>query len=103
MFDSWQNLQRYALVEADLNKDGTAEYVFIEYMDSWGSAKLWRKTNGKWKEDSNMLDTGNWSGDEIKKQIETGQISIVNPKWKEIRIGDLTLRVRRMANDDANE
>jgi len=102
LFDSWQNLQRHVLIEADLNDDGTAEYVFVEYMDSWGSAKLWRKTDGKWVENSNMLVTGNWSSD-VRKRVETGQITIVRPEWKQIRIGDLTLRVSRTANKDAGE
>jgi hypothetical protein len=90
------------LIEADLNDDGTTEYVFVEYMDSWGSAKLWRKTDGKWEENSNMLVTGNWSSD-VKKRVETGQITIARPEWKQIRIGDLTLRVSRTANEDAGE
>lgn len=81
----------YYFIAQDLNDDSESEYIVIEESNYSTSANLWFLKGEQWK--SKYMATSNPNENQfIKDYILNNKIEVIEPKWKILRIGDLTFR-----------
>jgi len=81
----------YYFISQDLNDDSELEHIVVKESNSSTSANLWFLNGGKWK--SKYMQTNNPNKNKfIKDYLLNNQIEVVQPKWKNLKIGDLTIR-----------
>lgn len=77
------------LIQVDLDEDGIDEYVLTSVQnDSFFQAQLFYRHNDAWKTSHMNLASG-----ANAKDVLDGEISLVPPRFKNLRIGDTTLNV----------
>ncbi|MEE9491786.1 MAG: DUF4153 domain-containing protein [Gammaproteobacteria bacterium] len=79
------------LLALDLNDDGGHEFIILDQMN-WPRAQLWRRIDETWQS-SEMNVSGDWMNLDLVAIIESGDITVTMPEWKQIRLGDLLISV----------
>jgi len=81
----------YYFVAQDLNDDNELDYIVIEENNHSTSADLWFLKDEKWK--SKYMQTSNPNDNRlIKDYFLNNKVEVIQPKWKNLKIGDLTFR-----------
>lgn len=81
----------YYFIAQDLNDDSELDYIVIEENNYSTSANLWFLKDKKWQ--SKYMQTSNPNESKfIKDQLLNNKIEVVQPKWKNLKVGDLTFR-----------
>jgi len=81
----------YYFVAQDLNDDSELDYIVIEENNHSTSADLWFLKDEKWK--SKYMQTSNPNDNRlIKDYFLNNKVEVIQPKWKNLKIGDLTFR-----------
>jgi len=90
------NAQDTMLFRIDLDGDGAFEYLRIS-THQWGLgyAQFYYQTDGGWK--AGGLQYSEQDRDVLQDQLIEGQIELVEPRFKHVRIGDITFKP--IAND----
>lgn len=92
--NEWFNYRSnyYYFIAQDLNEDSNVEYVVIKEGNYSTSAYLWKKKTEQWK--STYMQTNNPKNNKlIKDLLLNNKVEIVQPKYNNLKIGDLTFRV----------
>ena len=81
------------MIRADLNDDGQAEYVLVSVYDyGIGQAPFFYRTEAGWQT-GQLQHIGIQQGrGKTQELIETGEITLVDPRFKDIDIGGVVLR-----------
>lgn len=90
----WKNYRsnNYYFIAIDLNDDLQLEKIVITENNNQTSGAYWFKDEGKWTK--HFIDISNPNHNRyIKELIESSQISTSQPKWKHLKIGDLTISI----------
>lgn len=81
----------YYFIAQDLNDDSELDYIVIEENNYSTSANFWFLKDKKWQ--SKYMQTSNPNESKfIKDQLLNNKIEVVQPKWKNLKVGDLTFR-----------
>jgi hypothetical protein len=81
----------YYFIAKDLNEDGELDYIVIEENNHSTSADLWFLKDEQWK--SKYMQTSNPNDNRlIKDYLLNNEVEAVKPKWKNLKVGDLTFR-----------
>ena len=81
----------YYFIAKDLNGDSELDYIVIEENNNSTSADLWFLKDEKWK--SKYMQTSNPNKNKfVKDYLLHDKIEVIRPKWKNLKIGDLTCR-----------
>ena len=81
------------MIQIDLDADGQNEYLLF-LLRNYGIAysQFYYLTDEGWR-DGNLTHAGWRSGsDELREMIKNGDISIVDPRFKDLKIGDVLLQ-----------
>jgi len=81
------------LVRADLNDDGQYEYLLLSIHDyGVGFSQFYYLTDAGWQ--TGQLQNTAWqqNRDGVKELLESGEIEVVEPRFKNIEIGGIVLR-----------
>jgi hypothetical protein len=81
------------MIQVDLDADGQNEYLLF-LLRNYGIAysQFYYLTDEGWR-DGNLSHAGsNSSGDEVREMLKNGDISIVDPRFKDLKIGDVLLQ-----------
>jgi hypothetical protein len=74
-----------------LNGDSELDYIVIEENNNSTSADLWFLKDEQWK--SKYMQTSNPNENRfIKDYLLHDKVEVIRPKWKNLKIGDLTFR-----------
>ena len=81
------------MIRADLDDDGQDEYVLVSLYDyGVGQTQFYYLTDSGWQS-GHLQHIGNQQGrDTTQELIETGEITVVDPRFKDIDIGGIVLR-----------
>lgn len=83
----------YYFIAQDLNDDNKLDYIVIEESNYSTSAELWFLETEKWT--SEYMQTSNPNDNKLLKDyLLNNKISVEKPKWKNLKVGDLTFRKR---------
>jgi len=81
----------YYFIARDLDDDGSFDFVVIEENNYSTSANLWLLKDNKWI--FNHMETNNPHENKVlKKYLQNNQIEVVQPKYKNLKVGELTFR-----------
>jgi len=81
----------YYFIAKDLNDDNELEFIVINENNNSTSADLWFVQDEQWK--SKYMQTSNPNDNRlIKDYLLNNEVEVVNPEWKNLKIGDLTFR-----------
>jgi hypothetical protein len=81
----------YYFIAKDLNEDGELDYIVIEENNHSTSADLWFLKDEQWK--SKYMQTSNPNDNRlIKDYLLNNEVEAVKPKWKNLKVGELTFR-----------
>lgn len=81
----------YYFIAQDLNDDDKLDYIVIEESNYSTSADFWFLEAEKWK--SKYMQTSNPNDNKLLKDyLLNNKISVERPKWKNLKVGDLTFR-----------
>lgn len=81
----------YYFIAKDLNGDSELDYIVIEENNNSTSADLWFLKDEQWK--SKYMQTSNPNENKyIKDYLLNNKVEVVQPKWKNLKVGDLTFR-----------
>jgi Domain of unknown function (DUF4153) len=80
------------MIQVDLDADGQNEYLLF-LLRNYGIAysQFYYLTDDGWR-DGNLTQAGANSGDEVREMLKNGDISIVDPRFKDLKIGDVLLQ-----------
>jgi hypothetical protein len=79
----------YYFIAQDLNEDGVPDYVFIEENNYSTFAKHWFLKGEEWQ--FSYMETNNPNDNKlIKDYLLNNQIEVIQPKWNNLKVGDLT-------------
>ena len=81
------------MIRADLDEDGQDEYLLLSLYDyGLGLTQFYYLTDGGWQ--SGQLQSTTWqrNRDAIREQIESGEMTTVEPRFKDLDIGGIVLR-----------
>ena len=80
------------MIQVDLDADGKNEYLLFLLRD-YGIAysQFYYLTDEGWR-DGNLTHAGSNYGDEVREMLKNGDISIVDPRFKDLKIGDVLLQ-----------
>lgn len=89
----------FYFIATDMNKDGKLEYLVIKESNNYRTGRLWQLLPASNTSDmhwlSTSLDMSNYiSGDFLQKELEAGNIKVVEPKWQELHIGNAKILIR---------
>lgn len=93
----YRDSKQLYLVAMDLNRDETLEYIFVQKFDYRSQLTLYYLENNEWQQSSLRQMDGY---DDVKYNAEfydairTGAVQVVQPKWPEIKIGELQFQVQ---------
>ncbi len=90
----WNSVKsnNYYLLTIDLNQDEINEFIVITEGNNSTSANLWYADGEGWK--ARYMTTSNPNDEHfLKALIEQQNIKTIEPKWQDLSIGGLTLRV----------
>jgi len=82
------------MIRADLDEDGQHEYLLLSMLEyGIGFSQFYYLTDAGWR--SSVLRDTIWqpNRDEIREKIESGEISVVEPRFKDLDVGGVVLRV----------
>ncbi len=81
--------QKALLIETDADEDGEAEYLMLGFFDDHlGMSVLFYQTDEGWRSsDAHPLTGG------MYEDILEGEISLVNPRFKQLEVGGVTFRL----------
>ena len=95
-----QNIRHCYLAPLDLNGDGQAEYLFVQERREHNEYTLYYLEGDEWQTRATSLRwLGDESGDGENREeralsaLKAGELELVEPEWKDLRIGDLLLKV----------
>ena len=80
------------IIRVDLDADGQSEYLLLQ-LHQYGVAhtQFYYLTEKGWR--NGVLNRPGWGhGDEVTDMIKTGDIVVVDPRYKHLKIGDLLLQ-----------
>lgn len=81
----------YYFLATDLNGDQKAEFIIITENNYSTSANLWFFNDGKWQ--SKYMPAHNPAKVRyLKEQIMENNVTVVKPKWNNLKIGDVTFK-----------
>jgi hypothetical protein len=81
----------YYFIAKDLDDDSEIDYIVIEENNNSTSADLWFLKDKQWK--SKYMQTSNPNENKfIKDYLLNNKVEAVKPKWKNLKVGDLTFR-----------
>ena len=92
---NWKNYRgnNYYFIAIDLNEDALPEMIVLTENNSHTSGAYWFKEEGKWT--SRYADVINPEHNQfIKELVESNQISATQPQWKDLKIGDLVIKIQ---------
>ena len=81
------------MIQVDLDADGQNEYLLF-LLRNYGIAysQFYYLTDEGWR-DGNLAYAGStYGGGEMRKMLKDGDISIVDPRFKDLKIGDILLQ-----------
>lgn len=80
----------YYFVAQNLNGDDELDYIVIREGNNFTNAHLWYRNSNKWR--SNKMKLSNpHRNNYIKRYLSDNNIEVLEPKWKVLKIGDLTI------------
>jgi hypothetical protein len=81
------------LIRADLDEDGRHEYLLVSlYDEGVGFTQFYYLTDSGWQSGQLYNSAGPYSRDGTRELIESGEIVVVEPRFKDIDIGGIVLR-----------
>jgi hypothetical protein len=81
------------LIRADLNEDGQHEYLLLTlYDDGVGFTQFYYQTDSGWQSGQLYNSAGPYSREGTRERIESGDIAVLEPRFKDIDIGGIVLR-----------
>ena len=80
------------LIRVDLDEDGAPEYVLLIVADYGLSASLFFYQNGNRWQAGHLNFSPTAYGGEIREKILAGEISLTEPKYRNLSIGGIELR-----------
>lgn len=82
----------YYFIAQDLNNDSELNYIVIEENNYSTTANLWLLKDDKWN--SKYMKTNNPKNNKIiKGLLLNNEVDVIQPKYKHLKVGDLTFRV----------
>jgi hypothetical protein len=81
------------MIRADLDEDGQDEYLLLSLYDyGLGLMRFYYLTDGGWQ--SGQLQSTTWqrNREAIREQIESGEMTTVEPRFKDLNVGGVVLR-----------
>jgi len=81
----------YYFIAQDLNDDSDLEYIVVKENNNSTSANLWYLADNKWQL-KYMQTTNPTKNKFIKEFLSNNQVEVVQPKWKNLKVGDVTFR-----------
>jgi hypothetical protein len=81
------------LIRADLDDDGQNEYLLLSvYEYGVGMSQFYYLTDAGWQ--SGQLQYAAWRQPRVdmRELIESGEVTVVEPRFRDVRIGDIVLR-----------
>lgn len=78
-------------VFADLDADGVDEFVLILASNAYA----YRSSEGAWRRVGTLSPSESLSNAKAIAELQAGNVQVVTPKWRELRIGSNTLRMNR--------
>ncbi len=81
------------MIQVDLDADGQSEYLLFR-LQKYGIAysQFYYLTDTGWKNGVLNFPGGRHRGDEVKEMITSGDIEIVDPQFKHLKVGDVLLQ-----------
>ena len=90
---SLMNTQDTMLVQIDLDGDGEFEYLRISTHEfGLGYAQFYFQTDDGWRAGGLQYSARNQDNDALRDQLSDGKIELVEPRFKHIRIGNISLK-----------
>jgi hypothetical protein len=87
------NAQDTMLFQIDLDGDGEFEYLRMS-THRWGLgyAQFYYQTDNGWKAGGLQFSEPNQDDDVLQDQLSKGQVELVEPRFKHVKIGDITFQ-----------
>ncbi|MDH3417018.1 MAG: DUF4153 domain-containing protein, partial [Gammaproteobacteria bacterium] len=87
------NTQDTMLVQIDLDGDGEFEYMRIStHQYGLGYAQFYFRTDTGWRAGGLQYSARNQDNDALRDQLSDGRIELVEPRFKHVKIGDISLK-----------
>jgi len=91
-----RNVTASYLLPVDANKDGVPEYLYVRQLNGHLTLQLFYLAKGKWLNMS--VGTEDYRAgqvdDSVDKVLNSGDIEVVEPEWKDLKIGHTVYRIR---------
>jgi hypothetical protein len=80
----------------DLNNDQQLEYLFVQKNDSWPKITLFARVNARWEQ--HEVESNNHYATQFSREfyegLNAGNVQIQQPKWADMEIDGMRLRVK---------
>jgi hypothetical protein len=87
------NTQDTMLIQIDLDGDGDFEYLRISTHDyGLGYAQFYYQTEEGWQAGGLQYSQRNQDNDALRDQLSDGEIELVEPRFKQVRIGNISFK-----------
>lgn len=86
-----QGTDRYVLA-VDLNSDGIRDYLFLSIHKHGKDGQLFTYSNDQWQ-NHDILIEDDWNEESLNEILKRGGVEAVLSPWKDLKLGELTIRV----------